>query len=88
MLARLSTYNFIGTTERMEESLVVLRNILGLSIKDILHLSAKMPGEVCAHAHLQVSSVNKHLKLGICNVFMRLPSLALAADRWTTKVTL
>ena len=46
MLARLGTYNFIGTTERMAESLVVLRNILGLSIKDILHLSAKMPGEV------------------------------------------
>lgn len=37
-------YNFIGVTDRLDESLVALRLILGLDAGDILHVSAKISG--------------------------------------------
>ena len=37
-------YNFIGITERMDESLVVLKMLLGLELGDILYMSAKRQG--------------------------------------------
>jgi hypothetical protein len=37
-------YNFIGITERMDESAVVLMMLLNLSISDILYLNAKTQG--------------------------------------------
>jgi len=37
-------YDFIGITERMDESLVVLKMLLNLEFNDILHLSAKGNG--------------------------------------------
>ena len=40
----LRTYNFIGVTERMDESFVVLMMLLRLKIADILYLSAKTRG--------------------------------------------
>ena len=40
----LNDYNFIGVTERMDESLVVLQFLLGLELDDILYLSAKQKG--------------------------------------------
>jgi Galactose-3-O-sulfotransferase len=40
----LRTYNFIGITERMDESFVALMMILRLRISDILYLSAKTKG--------------------------------------------
>jgi len=40
----LDEYNFIGITERMDESLVLLQIILGLHTRDILYLSAKTNG--------------------------------------------
>jgi Galactose-3-O-sulfotransferase len=40
----LRNYNFIGITERMDESFVVLMMILKLKVADILHLSAKTKG--------------------------------------------
>jgi len=40
----LDEYNFIGITERMDESLVVLKMLLGLDFEDILYMSAKTNG--------------------------------------------
>ena len=40
----LQSYDFIGITERMDESLVVLRLLLGLDAGDILYFSAKISG--------------------------------------------
>lgn len=40
----LPSYNFIAVTERMDESLVVLKELLGLNTSDILYLSAKTNG--------------------------------------------
>ena len=40
----LDDYNFIGVTERMDESLVVLKLLLNLELGDILYLSAKQNG--------------------------------------------
>lgn len=40
----LSKYNFIAITERMDESLVVLKQLLGLQMEDILYMSAKTHG--------------------------------------------
>jgi hypothetical protein len=40
----LSDYDFIGITERMTESLVVLQHLLNLTTSDILYLSAKQNG--------------------------------------------
>ena len=40
----LRTYNFIGITERLDESFVVLMMILRLKMADILYLSAKTKG--------------------------------------------
>jgi hypothetical protein len=40
----LQNYNFIGITERMDESFVVLMMLLRLKITDILYLSAKTKG--------------------------------------------
>ena len=40
----LRSYNFIGITERLDESLVVLMMILRLKMADILYLSAKTRG--------------------------------------------
>ena len=40
----LKRYNFIGLTERMDESAVVLAMLLGLSVSDTLYLAAKMHG--------------------------------------------
>ena len=40
----LRTYNFIGVTERLDESLVVLMMLLRLKMADILFLSAKTKG--------------------------------------------
>jgi hypothetical protein len=40
----LRTYNFIGITERMDESFVALMMILRLKIADILYISAKTKG--------------------------------------------
>lgn len=37
-------YDFIGLVERMDESLVILKMILGLDMNDILYLSAKRNG--------------------------------------------
>eukprot|EP00040_Diaphanoeca_grandis_P034483 m.213856 g.213856 ORF g.213856 m.213856 type:complete len:331 (-) comp33160_c1_seq4:909-1901(-) len=34
-------YNFVGVTDRFDESMVVLADIMGLSFKDILYLTAK-----------------------------------------------
>jgi hypothetical protein len=40
----LSKYNFIAITERMEESLIVLKLLLGLEMEDILFMPAKRHG--------------------------------------------
>lgn len=40
----LNAYDFIGVTERLDESLVVLRLLLGLDAGDILYLSSKING--------------------------------------------
>lgn len=40
----LSQYNFIAITERMEESLIVLKLLLGLEMEDILFMPAKKHG--------------------------------------------
>lgn len=40
----LQGYNFIGVTERMQESLVVLKLLPQLELRDILYLSAKGSG--------------------------------------------
>jgi len=40
----LSDYNFIGITERMDESLVVLSMLLDLELTDVLYLTAKGSG--------------------------------------------
>jgi hypothetical protein len=40
----LNDYDFIGVTERMDESLVVLQMLLGVETADILALSAKTNG--------------------------------------------
>ena len=40
----LNEYNFIGITERMDESAVVLMMLLNLKLSDILYLSAKTNG--------------------------------------------
>lgn len=40
----LSEYNFIGITERLDESLVVLQMLLGLKTNDLLYLKAKGNG--------------------------------------------
>mmetsp|Transcript_26010 Transcript_26010/g.57813 ORF Transcript_26010/g.57813 Transcript_26010/m.57813 type:complete len:452 (+) Transcript_26010:163-1518(+) len=44
VLGIMDGYNFIGITERLDESLVVLQMILGLDVGDILYLSAKQSG--------------------------------------------
>lgn len=41
----LNDYDFIGVTERFDESLVALRLLLGLNAGDILHLPSKVGGE-------------------------------------------
>jgi Sulfotransferase family len=40
----LDRYDFIGVTERMDESFVVLAMILGVPISDVLYLNAKISG--------------------------------------------
>eukprot|EP00750_Incisomonas_marina_P026989 INCI6067.2.p1 GENE.INCI6067.2~~INCI6067.2.p1 ORF type:complete len:183 (-),score=24.20 INCI6067.2:317-865(-) len=40
----LGYYHFVGVTERFDESLVALKWLLGLELRDILHISAKRPG--------------------------------------------
>jgi len=40
----LNVYDFIGVTERLDESLVALRLLLGLDAGDILYLSSKVNG--------------------------------------------
>jgi hypothetical protein len=40
----LRSYNFVGVTERMDESLVALAMILGVPIADVTYLSAKSSG--------------------------------------------
>jgi hypothetical protein len=40
----LDVYGFIALTERMEESLVLLKMILGVSLKDVIVLSSKVRG--------------------------------------------
>eukprot|EP00540_Astrosyne_radiata_P022775 CAMPEP_0116844032 /NCGR_PEP_ID=MMETSP0418-20121206/12437_1 /TAXON_ID=1158023 /ORGANISM="Astrosyne radiata, Strain 13vi08-1A" /LENGTH=230 /DNA_ID=CAMNT_0004474889 /DNA_START=1 /DNA_END=693 /DNA_ORIENTATION=- len=40
----LDEYNFIAITERMDESLVVMKMLLGLDFQDILYMSAKKHG--------------------------------------------
>jgi hypothetical protein len=40
----ISEYNFIGITERLDESLVVLQTLLGLKTNDLLYLKAKGNG--------------------------------------------
>lgn len=44
----LNEYDFIGITERMDESLIVLKNLLNLSFGDILYMSAKNAGSFTA----------------------------------------
>ena len=44
LLGIMDGYDFIGITERLDESLVVLQMILGLDVGDILYLSAKQSG--------------------------------------------
>lgn len=46
LLERLKSFHFIGTTERLDESMVILRHVLKIDLVDILHINAKMPGEV------------------------------------------
>jgi len=41
-------YDFIGITERMDESLIVLKMLLGLDFGDILYMSAKNAGSFTA----------------------------------------
>lgn len=41
-------YDFIGITERMDESLIVLKQLLDLSFGDILYMSAKSAGSFTA----------------------------------------
>lgn len=40
----LKEYNFIGLTERMDESMVVLSMLLGIPLRDVLYLSTKQSG--------------------------------------------
>ena len=40
----LNAYNFIGLTERLDESLVLLRLLLGLNAEDILYVPSKVGG--------------------------------------------
>lgn len=40
----LDQYNFIAITERMDESLVVMKMLMGLDFEDILYMSAKTHG--------------------------------------------
>ena len=40
----ISSYDFIGVTERMDESLVVLMILLDMELTDILYLSSKRNG--------------------------------------------
>jgi hypothetical protein len=40
----LDDYNFIGITERFDESLVVLQSLLGIPLGDLLYLSSKTNG--------------------------------------------
>lgn len=44
----LNEYNFIAITERLDESLVVLKLLLGLDTEDILYMSAKKHGSFTA----------------------------------------
>ena len=44
----LNEYNFIAITERLEESLVVMKLLLGLNTEDILYMSAKKHGSFTA----------------------------------------
>jgi hypothetical protein len=46
----LNEYNFIAITERMDESLVVLKLLLGLDYRDILYMSAKKHGSFTSSA--------------------------------------
>lgn len=56
-------YNFIGITERIDESFVVLSMLLGVPLGDVLYLSAKLNGTLDAQCKLiptsQVSPVMK-----------------------------
>lgn len=47
LLDTLSMFHFIGTTERMDESMVALANLLNVSLYEVAHLNAKRPGQVC-----------------------------------------
>ena len=47
----LHNYDFIGITERMDESLVVMQLLLGLNVTDILYLKAKGSGGFDDGAH-------------------------------------
>jgi hypothetical protein len=46
----LQDYNFIGVTERMDESMVVLSMLLGVPLRDVLYLSTKQSGSYDAGA--------------------------------------
>lgn len=43
--AILAAYNLVGVVERFDESLIVLKHLLGLSYWDILYISAKIAGD-------------------------------------------
>lgn len=59
----LEDYDFIGITERLDESLVVLQMILGLKTSDILYYSAKGNGSWDDHGvYIQPSFVSKGMK--------------------------
>ena len=58
LLDRLQQYHFIGVTERMDESLVVLRSLMNLTMVDILRLNAKKPGEVGSSCTCYSSALN------------------------------
>lgn len=55
-------YSFIGLTERMSESLVVMREILGVTNCDFLHLDAKRVGGVDDVTHTPFLEHSSRLK--------------------------
>ena len=48
----LQSYNFIGITERFDESLMVLQQLLGVPLGDLLYFSVKVNGEYDDKCHL------------------------------------
>ena len=59
----LGDYNFIGVTERFDESLVVLQTLLGVPLGDLLYLSSKSNGgydDLCTF--IQPSNVTDEMK--------------------------